>query len=361
MQAQEILEDAARKSPEDPEVLGALARASMELGDWESARASWMRARELDPWNAAHWVGLGQMEHRRRHLAQALAYWNEAIRIDPLLAAVYFDMAAAYVERGEERAALDALEKFQELRPESSQGLLLYGRTLVSLGHTASPDEREAFAVRGRRALDRYLVLNGQAVEPLMLLGLSYAASAESDGDRELELLELGSESLKRAVYLSPGIPELHHNLGVISTRLAERWRRRARKLSAGDLGPLPGEWSLTRALSPGGRRGSTWSALEAEAPSPAQTSQRLELLTAIRETVTASEDARRFYRRALEADPLFLPSLENLAILYSEWPEERARALELIERAQDRETSPVRQQLLEKRRRDLEAALEGS
>ncbi len=344
--AHDVFELALQEKPRSAPLVAGLAEALEGLGHSEEAKASWQRARELDPWTAEYPASLAELEYRERHLTVAVSLWEEAIRIDPEFAGAFYNLAVARIERGEERAALEALERFRELEPEDPKALFLYARTLILLGRNTGPATRTLHAERGRREMERFLALEGQDVEAYTYLGLSYADSATDARDAErIRLLEAADENLKKAVYLAPSTPELHHNLGVVCAARAASTQTLAEQLWE-NLERRPETVTLVDCLTRDDeeRRRAQSVLLAAEAEDRALIEM---LIDTTQSVVRLREDTLRYYRRALEADSLFLPSLENLALQYASIPNQEIRTLEIIDRALERESVPSRRERL--------------
>lgn len=160
-----------------PELRVSLAQALAMLGQIEQAEAEARRALELGRDGAAaseaH-VLLGRIAGARRRTEQAILSYRHAIRIEAALAQSgeppdpepWRLLAAAYVEAGDEEAAVRTLEDLAARAPGQGEGFRELGRALL--------DRREAG--RAERHLRRAAQLDPRDAETYRLLAQAHEA-----------------------------------------------------------------------------------------------------------------------------------------------------------------------------------------
>jgi tetratricopeptide (TPR) repeat protein len=92
------------------------------------------RGADLEPGNAEAWDRLGrahQMDFLNPNLPEALLDYQKAIRIDPLSAHYWIDLAAAYETTGDDAHAQDAFSHAKAVYPASAEVAFYYGNFLL--------------------------------------------------------------------------------------------------------------------------------------------------------------------------------------------------------------------------------------
>jgi hypothetical protein len=115
--AQTLLEQAVRDSPDDAEILVYLAEIYRNTGRPDDAIPLYERALRLDPTQLAAAVGLGGIRMERGQLADAIRLWENTLSRDAGLVLVRTNLAMAYWQSGDTRAAERHLVKAIELAP----------------------------------------------------------------------------------------------------------------------------------------------------------------------------------------------------------------------------------------------------
>ncbi len=96
-----------------------------EAGEKAAAREAFERALALYPRHPRALMNLGNLELEAGHTDAAIAYYQKALEIDPELADVHHNLAAAYKRKGDLDRMVRHLKKAQRLRlypPRESQG-----------------------------------------------------------------------------------------------------------------------------------------------------------------------------------------------------------------------------------------------
>ena len=106
------LEEAARLSPHDTRVLGALGHAYLDAGFTHAACETFEHVTQQDPRNADAWQGLGQVWKRDwlatlapASLLQSIECFGNAARLEPSRADAWTTLAVLRVEQGDARGA----------------------------------------------------------------------------------------------------------------------------------------------------------------------------------------------------------------------------------------------------------------
>ena len=118
-------------SPGFAEAHRALGHLRLKGDDLDGAEASYRRAVEIDPADAAAWNNLGVIAGRRGRLAEALACFRRAVAADGRHAPSLFNLARTLLEAGQEDAARAAFRRYLELVPGDPEA----ESYLSALGH----------------------------------------------------------------------------------------------------------------------------------------------------------------------------------------------------------------------------------
>ncbi len=92
------------------------------------ARAAWKQALTKNPQRSDLYEKLGQLAEAQEDQTQALAYWNQGLRIDPKTPHLRWHIANAYLERGEPSPAVELLEQECVLSPTAARNYFLLGQ-----------------------------------------------------------------------------------------------------------------------------------------------------------------------------------------------------------------------------------------
>jgi predicted Zn-dependent protease len=132
--------------------------------------------------------------------AEALAGFDEALRLNPEHRKSLFNSARVLLETGRPEQALERIERALSLEPLSAEGHRLLGRARVALGRF--PQAIEAY--------QRAIAIDDRDVWSMNNLGLLYIQQGQS-GD--------ALAPLARATELRPGSPVFQNNLGTALER----------------------------------------------------------------------------------------------------------------------------------------------
>ncbi|MDJ0819391.1 MAG: tetratricopeptide repeat protein, partial [Desulfobacterales bacterium] len=139
----------------------------------------------------------GNIQHANGRMTQAIAYYRQAIQLDPNLVEAHANLAAALNQTGEPDQAIGHCQKALTHSPHSVEAFVNLGAALVQLGN---PTAAIAYF---RKAI----ALDAESPEAYNNLGL-----ALSDLGRLDEAQTCYQETLK----IDPGYSESHNNLGIL-------------------------------------------------------------------------------------------------------------------------------------------------
>ncbi|RPJ50749.1 MAG: hypothetical protein EHM21_04295, partial [Chloroflexi bacterium] len=170
--AADVLEKLAREHPEEPDLLGFLARVQAECGEVKAAERYAFRALRLDPNQPDLTLMLGRLNRKNGHLDQAVHLLGEVIRMAPDHLEAYLELGSVYQERREYALALQAYRQAIRIAPRDYQayyysGLILrdskdYSAAESMLRRAAelAPESAGQVAVSIRRQLVAVIALN---------------------------------------------------------------------------------------------------------------------------------------------------------------------------------------------------------
>ena len=205
-EAMAVLEKARERAPQRADILKIEGAIAIEVGDYETARRSYEDALILDPGLLPLLVSLGRLHEVREDFHAAEAAYRAAVDGSEGFPEAKIALASLYVRRAEPKTAVNLLVELLTADPTDLDAL-------VVLGHALLEDERFP---ESRDAFRRVLAFDDLHVEAHYHLGASYA---------NLREFEPAIWQWHRVVALDP------------SGRWAERARRHIR--SAADLGHL--------------------------------------------------------------------------------------------------------------------------
>jgi tetratricopeptide (TPR) repeat protein len=86
------------------------------------------------PGSPAHWVAQGSLADKRRQWDQAIAYYSQAIQLDPSYADAYIGLAGDYYEKGQYELEVKNYEKAVQLDPGSADACYYLGTAYEDTG-----------------------------------------------------------------------------------------------------------------------------------------------------------------------------------------------------------------------------------
>lgn len=107
----DLLQEAERQNPNDPQTLSYLADLYKTRKDDQNAERLYRRLYTLDAAQSSAPTNLGAYEMERGHNEEAIRLFQEALRISPALVLVRLNLAAALVRTGKSGEARAVLEK----------------------------------------------------------------------------------------------------------------------------------------------------------------------------------------------------------------------------------------------------------
>jgi hypothetical protein len=113
----ELLREAERRNPDDPQTLSYLADLYKTRKDDRNAALLYERLHRVDPKQSSAPMNLGAYEMERGHYEEAIRLFQEALRISPALVLVRLNLAVALVHEGRKGEARSVLENALEFNP----------------------------------------------------------------------------------------------------------------------------------------------------------------------------------------------------------------------------------------------------
>jgi Flp pilus assembly protein TadD len=122
----DLLREANRRTPNDPQTLSYLADLYKTRKDDATAAQLYQQLLNADPTQSSAPMNLGAYHMEQGHYEQAVALFNQALRISPALVLVRMNLAVALIESGHPAEARATLEKALEFNPAftAAQSLL---------------------------------------------------------------------------------------------------------------------------------------------------------------------------------------------------------------------------------------------
>jgi tetratricopeptide (TPR) repeat protein len=131
-QADRLLHEAEKETPDDPAVLSGLAYVELNHGAVDQARELYRKALALDPHLIDAAANLGVIEAKSGHLHDAIALWQDAFERAPGKSSIGMNMARAFCESGRTEDARAAVLRVLHFNPDLSQGQKLLHRLNAS-------------------------------------------------------------------------------------------------------------------------------------------------------------------------------------------------------------------------------------
>ncbi len=113
----DLLREAERRNPDDPQTLSYLADLYKTRKDDRNAALLYERLHTVDPTQSSAPMNLGANQMEQGHYEQAIQLFKEALRISPALVLVRLNLAVALVHEGRKAEARSVLEKALEFNP----------------------------------------------------------------------------------------------------------------------------------------------------------------------------------------------------------------------------------------------------
>lgn len=147
------LEEAARLSPDKPELAIRMGEIYLALDRWENARRAADQALAVDRQNSAAWSLRARAARGAGDLRQAMVDFQRALGYQPNDPVVLEQLAELYRRMGQPERALTALQTLIDTYPpgeEPPKALHLQGLALAALGrHDAAAESYELAMRRG--------------------------------------------------------------------------------------------------------------------------------------------------------------------------------------------------------------------
>ncbi len=193
-EAEALYRDVLAQAPDHPQALHRLGLLAYQLGHLETAQELLNRAIEVDGTDASQHNDLGQIYQARGRLAEAVACYEQAIRIKPGSAA-YNNLGLALDWQGKSDEAVTCFQQALAIDPHLAEPYNNLGNTYIKL-------RRYAAAIPH---LQQALQIKPDSAEAHHNLGNAYF---------NLDQYERAVASYQRSLALGPGNARAHCHLG---------------------------------------------------------------------------------------------------------------------------------------------------
>jgi tetratricopeptide (TPR) repeat protein len=165
-------------------------------GNYASAIVSYNEAIKLEPDDAAIYYNLGIASSNQGDYAEAIVSYNKAIELNPDYADAYNNLGIAYRNQGDYARAMVSYNRAIELNPD-------YVAAYYNLGNAYRDQGDYASAIV---SYNKAIELNPDYVDAYNNLGIAY----RNQGDYASAMV-----SYNRAIELNPDDADVHYNLGI--------------------------------------------------------------------------------------------------------------------------------------------------
>jgi TolB-like protein/Tfp pilus assembly protein PilF len=134
--AKTALDRAQKLQPDSPETLLALGYYQYwVLGDYRLAKTTFKRVQEMLPGSSDALMGLGGVSGREGHWDQSIAYWEQALALDPRNEQLLSRAAWTYGYHREFPAALKLLDRVLDITPNDPEVMAAKAQTYQAQGN----------------------------------------------------------------------------------------------------------------------------------------------------------------------------------------------------------------------------------
>jgi TolB-like protein/Tfp pilus assembly protein PilF len=134
--AKSALDRAQKLQPDSPETLLALGYYQYwVLGDYRLAKTTFKRVQEMLPGSSDALMGLGGVSGREGHWDQSIAYWEQALALDPRNEQLLSRAAWTYGYHREFPAALKLLDRVLDITPNDPEVMAAKAQTYQAQGN----------------------------------------------------------------------------------------------------------------------------------------------------------------------------------------------------------------------------------
>jgi len=150
--------EAATLNPADASAHYNLGLIYQQRGDNERARASFLRAIEIDADETDAHYQLGRIAREEGKLSDAISHFDAVVERDSdhSQSEIWREIGRAYLQAAQHDDALASFERFLEKRHSDAEGLYLYGVTLDHMGREQEAAEQMRACVEAVRTAPAY-------------------------------------------------------------------------------------------------------------------------------------------------------------------------------------------------------------
>lgn len=149
---------AATLNPADASAHYNLGLIHQQRGQYDDARARFMRAIEIDPEEVDAHYQLGRIAREQNRLADAINHFDAVVSRHPehSQSEVWREIGSAYLQAEQYQDARAAFERFLEKRPSDAEGHYRYGLTLHQLGRDHEAADQMRACIEAARTSPSY-------------------------------------------------------------------------------------------------------------------------------------------------------------------------------------------------------------
>ena len=123
----------------------SLASIATEKQRWDVAASWYEKVLGVRPLESDTWFNLGFVRERAGKAAEAVAAFNEAVRLNPKQDRAWYGMGFAHARLGQHDAAASAFQEAVKLQPMNGEAFYQLG---MALHHAHRPDEVKPVVIR---------------------------------------------------------------------------------------------------------------------------------------------------------------------------------------------------------------------
>jgi len=353
--AYKLIDESLQKNPKNYYAMAAKAEMFLREGKLDEALASAKLAvAAAEPPSAPVQIVLGRIHSARTELAEAVAAFNEAVRLRPRFIVAHLELARAYLTMGRIDESIAASQEALKLQPANPEAQLLAARASLAKGDASTAEQSlkllsakypKSAAVHAqlgyleilrknpagaRAAFERALQLDPSQLDALRALGALDVRAGNQAAARDRVERRLKAEPKNAGLRLIAA----QTYLAVRDLPSAERALRDAIELDSANIaayGLLGQIYASQRKLNEARIEFEQVANRLPKAPAPPT------MVGIIYEMLNYKEEARRWYEKALAVDTSAPVAANNLAWLTAEQGGNLDVALQLAQTAKAR------------------------
>lgn len=237
-EAQNLLNQAAKLDPKNPEVFILMGDANLEMNDGGKAIANYEKAVDMDKKSAKAKLRIGQLFGRAKNYNLSLDYYKEAVKIDSTFAPAYRQMAELYFKAGQAEKAASNYQKYLKLNDNLSARIRYASFKFVSkdyktaISEIAEIQKKDSTDVnlfrllgycyyevgdygKGIMKMDKFFSLTNNSGKKIFPSDFEYLGKNQVKGGKD----SLGIMNLLKAYQMDTSKIELYSEIGMAYSR----------------------------------------------------------------------------------------------------------------------------------------------